>query len=226
MESTGAGRPGPEIACLRGVLSPIDDVCTPDRHWIAGSLRMPSARLTVDLLRWLGFGGGGASDDASFLHVGCGNGYVNAVIAVVQQWKRVNIAAALGDDAALAGAVGRVAAFARAAGVFASTVKPLPTLATSDTFDRVLVSLLCASADAAREQFGALLAPDGRLVVPVQAGDDVVFVRVSAAGGPVEELRRVAGAQAGELRILFPRAPPAPPASNPDYGVMVAQAKK
>jgi protein-L-isoaspartate O-methyltransferase len=211
---------------VSGKAAPLADVCAPERHWVAGALRMPSARLCVDLLRWLGFGCGGVGDNASFLHVACGNAYVNALVAVVQQWQYANVAAAEGNDGALANAVARVAAFAKAAHVVAPGVKPLSTFTTSDTFDRVLVSLLCASADAAREQFGALLAPDGRLVVPVQAGDDVVFVRVSAAGGPVEELRRVAGAQAGELRILFPRAPPAPPASNPDYGVMVAQAKK
>ena len=169
---------------------------------------MPSARLTVDLLRWLGFGGGGASDDASFLHVGCGNGYVNAVIAVVQQWKRVNIAAALGDDAALAGAVGRVAAFARAAGVFASTVKPLPTLATSDTFDRVLVSYMCLTPTYARDRFGSLLAQHGCLVAPVLFSGKVIFIRYGRTGDP-KELHTVADReQVALLKQLFPVPPP------------------
>jgi protein-L-isoaspartate O-methyltransferase len=194
----------------RGVSSPLAQVCDPDRHWIAGALRMPSASLCADLLRWLGWGGGGAGDNASFLHVACGNAYINAVVAVVQQWAHRNVAVAEGNDSALASAAARVASFAKAAGVVATGVQPLPTLATvgGEQFDRVLVSLLCPSIEYVRARFSLLVEPvGGRLVAPVQLDEDVAFICVGSDEADDEVLCIWSGREVAALCRLFPAAP-------------------
>jgi protein-L-isoaspartate O-methyltransferase len=193
-----------------GVATPLADACETNRHWIAGSLRMPSPRLCVDLLRWLGFGTNGGSENASFLHVACGNAYVNTVVAVVQRWEHRNVAVSEGNDGALAKAMGRVAAFAKVSGVVTTGVQPLPSLAAAGTeqFDRVLVSLLCTSAQVARERFGALLTATGRLVVPIESTDAIEFVRIGPNSEQKTLSRVTERAEIAELQKLFPTTAP------------------
>jgi protein-L-isoaspartate O-methyltransferase len=200
------------------------DACSLERHFVAGALRMPSARLCADLLRWLGFA---QHERPSFVHVSCGNAYVNAVVGVAQQWAARNVAVAEHTQGALTHAASRVAAFAVASHVDSSAIEFLPSLAmlSGARFDRVLVSLLCPSVAYVRDRFASLIAADGCLVAPVhdQQRQAVMFVRVAGnTNSEAEQLRCVtASEQVNALQRLFAQAPPH---ASSQYANLMAEA--
>jgi protein-L-isoaspartate O-methyltransferase len=143
---------------------------------------MPAPRLCSDLLLWLDLERG----PVSFLNVHSGGvGYINALVAVMQNWAGVNRGTG-SDSALIEHAQQRVDVFARMCGVGGNNRVAFTKEASDDdaSFDRVLVSAVCPSASYVRERLMRLVNSGGVLVAPCARDDhSVAFVRFSKSSG-------------------------------------------
>jgi protein-L-isoaspartate O-methyltransferase len=167
-----------------------------DEH--AGGMLAP--RLCADLLLWLD-----VERDSSFLNVQSGAGYVNALVAVMQNWTGVNCGSE-SDAALVEHAQQRVDVFARNSGVGAANRVAFEKEAIDGaSFDRVLVSAICPSVTFVQERFMSLLKTDGVLVAPCMrddgSGTAVAFVRFAKSDVGITTEMRIVSAKSDGSRL-------------------------